>query len=297
MAVRLAVLLALVAGCGASPRPEPVVARAEASGGEARETTESTVLPEVALLEARLAETEAENEALRSALSRAHRAATECDADGAIDVDTDEAPDVEVSEAEAGDDRPVLRLYGPPVEERPAMRTEGVTALAGPDAPPMVVAAPPGSLGRLVVTDDAVPAIPTSPVIVVPRGSAPAPSDPAIAAYQDALRLVAERDLDGALRAFGVFLAAHPDHAYADNALYWRAEVHYTRHAYDAAIDELELLLARFPDGSKVPDALLRLGMCWERLGDSARARQYFERVRREHPDSSAAHMASREDA
>lgn len=300
---RLLVLIALLGGCGAAPVPAPLDARAASGAGEDEGGTE---LSEIATLEARLAEAEAENAALRAALSSAHRSAREAcapyEAGLGAEPPEDDALGMTTSAPEEGDDdgsRPVLRLYGPPVVERPALAAEGVTALAGPAAPAIVAAPPPGTLGRLVVTDDAVPAIPASPVVVAPRSTDAASAgaaDPAVRDYQDALRRVAERDLDGALRAFASFLAAHPSHAYADNALYWRAEVFYARHEWSLAVTELESLLGRFPSGSKVPDALLRLGMCWERLGDSARARVYFDRLVREHPESTAAHMAGRED-
>lgn len=295
---RLLVFVGLLGGCAGASPPHPAETSAASAGGE--DVAADVALPEIALYEARLAEADAENAALRAALSSAHRARAEScaglgdDEAGARSAEEDEL----ASGDDSGDDsRPVLRLYGPP-ETRPALRTDGIAALAGPEAPSVVAAPPVGALGRLVVTADAVPAIPATPITVAPRAAstAPGPADPAVLDYQAALRLVSERQLDLALAAFATFVAAHPTHAYADNALYWRAEVFYARHDWTAAVRELETLLLRFPSGSKVPDALLRLGMCWERLGDSGRARTYFERVLAEHPLSTAAHMASRED-
>jgi tol-pal system protein YbgF len=139
-----------------------------------------------------------------------------------------------------------------------------------------------------------VPAIPTAPVTVL--SAAPTETDSVALEYQAALRRLSERDLTGALEALGRFATAHPEHPYADNALYFRGEIHYAGHQWRAAIDELEQLVVRYPHGGRVADALLRIGMCWERLGDSARAERYFVRVRTEHPESSAARMAERED-
>lgn len=285
----LPITVALV-GCGSAPVAPSAPSEVATSAGGEVELAEllrenDTLRARVEDVEGRLTRVEAENAELRAQLTRSARTVDTADFDVAEVAEADEAP---VS------DRPVLRLHGPPVVERPALAA--AEPLAGPPAPLVVAPPPTGTLGRLVVTGspDDVPAIPTSPALVV-APSAPAP-DPAAGEYQEALRLLSDRDVEGALRAFDAFVTEHPDHAYADNALYFRGEIHYARRAYREAIVELERLLARYPHGSRVADALLRIGTCWERLGDSARAATYFERVRREHPTSAAARMAERED-
>jgi tol-pal system protein YbgF len=145
-----------------------------------------------------------------------------------------------------------------------------------------------------------VPAIPEAPIAVAAPApvAPPAPrrDDAAVAAYRAALSDLAARRLDEALAGLDAFLRAHPRHPYADNALYWRAEIHYARRDYRGALVELSALIERYPSGNKVPDALLRIGLCHERMGDRARARQVFQRLRTQYPDSVAARMASRED-
>ncbi len=222
-------------------------------------------------------------------------------------------PDVVASTAAeppepARDDRPVLRLYGQPA----------LAAIPGPPAPPMAAAPPPPSIRLPVMTTPGadpqagVPAIPAAPVAVaVPapapsRPPAPRPAaseqasdssgDEATRAYRAALAHLASRHLDEALAGLDAFLEAHPQHPYADNALYWRAEIHYARRDYRRALAELTALVERYPRGNKVPEALLRIGLCHERMGDRERARQVFQRLRSQFPDSVAARMASRED-
>lgn len=198
--------------------------------------------------------------------------------------------------AEASGPRPVLRLYGP----APA-------PIPGPQAPP-VVAAPPLPSIRLPVTAGAsadpsagVPAIPAAPVAIA---AAPAPArvraapadDPAVRAYREALAHLSERRLDEALAGLDAFLREHPRHEYADNALYWRGEIHYVRRDYRRALAELTALVERYPRGNKVPDALYRIGLCHARMGDRQRARSVFEELWARYPDSVAARLASRED-
>jgi tol-pal system protein YbgF len=253
-------------------------------------------------LEARLAALTVENDALARAL-RAEDGGEALPDEVALEPEgaTDEG--VSLGHAELAADgshgeRPMLRLSGPASSgtstgARPALGA--AVPLAGPAAPSVVAPPPEGSLGRLLVTGgrDDVPAIPAAPITVARPEPAP---DAAATEYQEALRLLSERDVERALRALATFVARYPEHPYADNALYFRGEVLYARRDYREAIRELELLVARYPTGGRVADALLRIGTCWERLGDSARAATYFERVRSEHPDSAAARMADRED-
>jgi tol-pal system protein YbgF len=105
--------------------------------------------------------------------------------------------------------------------------------------------------------------------------------------YESALSLVNAKQYDRALEALGVFLVRWPDHPYVENARYWKGEVHFARGEYLRAVEEFEAALAR--GGSKTPDALLKIGMCHDRLGSSDRAKEYWERLRRDYPRSDAA--------
>jgi tol-pal system protein YbgF len=191
----------------------------------------------------------------------------------------------------------VLRLYGV------APAPPAIAPLPGPTAPSVVPPPPqPATFARLPVTAEGVPAIPESPLTIAP-GAAPtavaprAPEDdPIVQEYQRALGDVEARRWDAALAGLERFARAHPAHPYADNAIYWQGEVLYARRDYRRALTVLEALVARYPDGNKVPDALLRIGYCLQRLGDPDRARETFRRVREQYPDTVAARMASREE-
>lgn len=204
----------------------------------------------------------------------------------------------EETEAPRAAERPVLRLYG---EARPSASLAGVTALPGPQAPSIVPPPPQAAgFGRLpVMPYEAVPAIPEQPLTIGPAPSATpaAPEDdPRVREYQAALAEVEARRWESALAALEQFARAHPDHPYADNAIYWQGEVLYARRDYRRALAVLEALVSRYPSGNKVPDALLRIGFCLQRLGDPDRARATFRQVREQFPDSVAARMASREE-
>lgn len=289
----------------AAPVPtEDVTARLQVSeqesAGRARRIRE---------LESRLAMRDAEVRALREEVdSQASEAAAELAASRprmrAVEREPEVAEAPEPAHTDDDEPRVVLRLYGPP-ELPPVPTTVDLgTGTSGAMRTPLYLPAPPpAGLGRLPVfatsgAMDPVPPIPEQPIYVAPSPApTPAPRvDGSVAEYQAALQLVSARRFEDAFAALSAFLRAHPDHPYADNAMYWRAETLYARRDFRGAELELSEMVRRFPQGNKVPDALLRLGFCRQRQGDPEGARQYFRRVVAGYPGSVAARLASRED-
>jgi tol-pal system protein YbgF len=120
-----------------------------------------------------------------------------------------------------------------------------------------------------------------------PRSSALDPE--AKPAYEAALALVTARQYDRALDALAAFLVKYPDHPYADNAMYWRGECYFAKGDYLHASEQFEGTVTRFPAGSKAPDALLKLGMSHQKLGNPAKAKEVFDRLAHAYPQSEAA--------
>lgn len=128
-------------------------------------------------------------------------------------------------------------------------------------------------------------------------GTRPSALDPeAKRAYEAALELVRSKQTDRGLEALTSFLVRWPGHPYAENAMYWRGEAYYARGEFERASQEFEAVVARFTTGAKVPDALLKLGMCFERLGSPARAREAWQRLQNEFPRSAAVKMIPSKD-
>ena len=109
-------------------------------------------------------------------------------------------------------------------------------------------------------------------------------------AYEAALALVNAKQYDRALDALAAFLVRYPDHPYADNAMYWRGECYFAKGDYLHAAEQFEGTVTRFPAGIKAPDALLKLGMSHQKLGNPAKAKECFDRLARAYPQSEAAH-------
>jgi tol-pal system protein YbgF len=124
------------------------------------------------------------------------------------------------------------------------------------------------------------------------QSDAPRPSslDPeAKRSYDNALSLVHDKKYDRALEALSAFLVRWPDHPYVENALYWRGESYFARGEFLRAAEQFEAVLARPGAGAKSADALLKIGMCHSRLGAPDRAKEYWDRLRRDFPRSDAA--------
>lgn len=112
--------------------------------------------------------------------------------------------------------------------------------------------------------------------------------------YRTAYELYQQGRAVEAQQAFEAFVVAYPRHPYADNAQYWIGECLYDRMEFDAARAEFLRVINEHPDGNKVPDAMVKVGLCEERLGRSAEARRMYDAAMLSYPDSQAAVVAMR---
>ena len=107
--------------------------------------------------------------------------------------------------------------------------------------------------------------------------------------YDHALSLLNAHDYDRAKEAFLAFLIRWPDDANAEAALYWSGECYLAKGEVVEASEQFETALTRFPQGTKVPDDLLKLGIAAQRLGNKESAKTYFDRLTHDFPRSDAA--------
>jgi tol-pal system protein YbgF len=204
-------------------------------------------------------------------------------------------------EGQAADPKPGAKSYAPPPRvvalggEPPAENDDPNDPSPRPEIRLVGRGAPartPRGQDARKTRDEPLPSIRT-------EGSArPSALDPeAKKAYEAALAQVQAKSYDRGLEALTAFLVRWPDHPYAENATYWRGEALYGKGEYLRAAEQFEAVLARFGGGAKAADALLKLGMCHERLGSPERAREYWDRLRADYPRSDAAKRIPRESA
>jgi tol-pal system protein YbgF len=118
---------------------------------------------------------------------------------------------------------------------------------------------------------------------VAPRSSTtPGVEQPGEAdAYRVAYALVQGRQFEQAIPAFQQFLQRFPDGIYAANAHYWLGELYLVKQPPDleASRQSFALLLSQYPDNSKAPDSLYKLGTVQFMKGNREKAKEYLDLV------------------
>jgi tol-pal system protein YbgF len=112
--------------------------------------------------------------------------------------------------------------------------------------------------------------------------------------YKDAMSMYDEARYADAEQAFAAIVTAHPNHDYADNALYWQGEAAYDQAHYADALAAFTKVVEKYGGGSKAPDALLKIGLCYGRLGDAANARDVLTQLVAAYPRADASKIAKR---
>jgi tol-pal system protein YbgF len=162
-----------------------------------------------------------------------------------------------------------------------------------PVPPPRVSPAPPAPApvapAPLTPTPGPTPSTPGPPSRPL-RETSRRPAAPEVV-YGAALATFRAREHGQAVLEFLDFMGRYPNHPLAVNAQYWIGEAYYAQRDYRQALLEFQKVLdmPRRPDGGKIPDALLKIGLCYANLRQAARAHQAWERVIRDHPQSEAA--------
>jgi tol-pal system protein YbgF len=124
------------------------------------------------------------------------------------------------------------------------------------------------------------------------QGAADDPT--ALADYRAAYESYEQGRTDEAIALFRAFVQRYERHPYADNAQYWIGECLYDRKDFDSARREFLRVVSEHPDGNKVPDAMVKVGLCNQMLQQPEEARRMFDAVMLTYPDSPAASVAMR---
>jgi len=126
----------------------------------------------------------------------------------------------------------------------------------------------------------------------LPPGQLPVPGGSDRDNYQVAFELLKEERYDQAAASFKEFLAAFPDSQLVGNAQYWLAESYYASNDYEQALSDFRVVVDDHPRSTKVPDALLKMGLCNYNLQRWDDARLTLTRVQQEYAETTAARLA-----
>jgi len=113
-------------------------------------------------------------------------------------------------------------------------------------------------------------------------------------AYDAAVNLILKtKEYDKAIPAFERFLEAYPQSDYADNAHYWLGQLLFNKQQWEPSKRSFATVVDTFTESSKRAEAMVKLGLIAQRTGDANTAKNWFERVVAEYPNTTAAKLAA----
>ena len=110
--------------------------------------------------------------------------------------------------------------------------------------------------------------------------------------YAAAYETFKEGKYERARMEFQNFLNQFSGTEYSDNAQFWIGECYYLEKKYERAILEYEKVVKNYPQGDKVPYALLKQGFSFLELGDKSSARVVLQQVIKDYPNTNQARIA-----
>ncbi|MCK4986076.1 MAG: tol-pal system protein YbgF [Desulfobacterales bacterium] len=111
--------------------------------------------------------------------------------------------------------------------------------------------------------------------------------------YRSAKQAFDQGDSEAARKGFQEFIKRYPDSKNADNAQFWIGEIYYREKWYEKAILEYQNVIEKYPQGNKVPAALLKQGLAFSNIGDQANSKLILEELNRKYPKSNEAKIAA----
>lgn len=259
-------LAAVLAGAGGCASSGPFWSPQDQGAAEATELRER-----VASLEAQLAAADLRSAALQAKADNLEREIGRLRASGGapdilsppaspaaqepVMAPSSDSPEELGYPAESAAPEPVSRIEQSDLEELPEMREPAASASPG----------------------------------TVPAAAAP---DPARELYEGSLALLEEDRLAEAEEGFRRFLAGNPYSDLADNAQFWLAEAALRRADTTTALAGFRAVIENYPEGNKVPDALLKVGYCLATLGEPESAATVYGELIARYPESAAAETA-----
>jgi tol-pal system protein YbgF len=110
--------------------------------------------------------------------------------------------------------------------------------------------------------------------------------------YNGAYSKLAQGDFKGSREEFKKFLELFPQTEYSDNAQFWIGESYYREKKYEEAILGFEEVIKKYPQGNKLPDALLKQAFAFIALNDANSAKLLLQKIIERYPSSEQAEIA-----
>ncbi|TXI83292.1 MAG: tol-pal system protein YbgF [Cupriavidus sp.] len=187
-------------------------------------------------------------------------------------------------------DRRLQRLESASAASIQAAQQAAQVAIAQGAIPPPAATAP-----------QVAPAVPSAPVVAAPAAAAGGPvvisnggggTPEEEGAYLATFDLLKNGKYDDAIRGFRSMLDKWPQGRYSDNATYWMGEACYVKRDYKSAQTAFQTVLDKFGTSPKVPDAMLKVGLCQIELKQNDQATATLQKVIKTYPAANAANLA-----
>ena len=173
---------------------------------------------------------------------------------------------------------------------------EGRGAAVGQAQPPQAnrpqaaEAKPPGDQGTVI--------IPTPPpaqgggakvATVQPGRGVSLPAGPPEEQFRYAFEFLNKNDYPQAEKALRTFTDLHPTHPLSGNAFFWLGQINFVGKDYAKSAVDFASSYQKFPDGTKAPDSLVKLGVSLANLGKKDDACVAFKQFNTQYPSAASA--------
>ncbi len=113
--------------------------------------------------------------------------------------------------------------------------------------------------------------------------------------YQKGLDLYRQGKYQEAKQVLKAYIQQNPEAPLVANAYFWIGECEYKSNRFEEAILEYQKVISNYPESNKVPDALLKQGFAFARLGDTESARIVLRKLLKAYPTSPQAKVARKQ--
>ena len=110
--------------------------------------------------------------------------------------------------------------------------------------------------------------------------------------YQMAYDSVINSDFERSIAEFDQYMSVYPNGRFVTNAHYWKGQAYLYLERYSEAKESYEIILNRYEDSAKLPDAMYGLGLAYQGLGNATQARQLLNEIKRRFPNTGVANLA-----
>lgn len=146
---------------------------------------------------------------------------------------------------------------------------------------PQQMGKPPGTLGTLPANNP-------------PAAAPPAPARGGRNQYDRAMNMLAKAQYAEASAAFRAYADANPDdHDLAAQSIYWIGDIAYVQHDYPTAARAFAEQIKKYPDSSRSPDSMLKMGQSLIAEGQTSGGCTTLAALKTRYPKAPAATLAA----